>query len=81
MRSAEREQDGERREESALKNADFLSNLMLLLLSATVTFWGTFFLTLIVINALHVYGLDLSVPAIFSALISALVSIYIVKED
>jgi len=36
---------------------------------------------MIIINALRIYGLDLSVPAIFSALIAGLVSIDLLKED
>ena len=55
--------------------------LIVLLLLATVTFWGTFFLTLIVINAIPVYGLSLCVPAIFSAFITGFVLIYVVKES
>ena len=54
----------------------------LLVLIATVTFWGTFTLTVIIINAVPIYGLARSyVPAIFSAFITGLVAIYIVKES
>ena len=61
------------------KKVKILSLLPLVLL-ATVTFWGTFFLTLIIINAIPIYGLSLCVPAIFSAFVTGLVVIYIVKE-
>lgn len=63
-----------------MKNGCIALRLIVLVLSTVITFWGTFFLTLIIINAIPIHGLDLSVPAIFSALISGLVSIYIAKE-
>lgn len=59
-----------------------LLSLVVLVLLATVTFWGTFTLTIIVANALPIYGLARScVPPVFSAFIAGLVVIYIVKEE
>ena len=56
--------------------------LVVLVLLATVTFWGTFTLTVIIINAIPIYGLASScAPPIFSAFITGLVVIYVVKES
>ena len=56
--------------------------LGLLALLATVTFWGTFFVTVILINAIRIYGLANScAPPIFSAFIAGLAVIYILKES
>jgi len=51
--------------------------LLLLVLCAVATFWGTFFITLDIINAIPIYGLSLCIPAIFSAFITSLVLIYL----
>ena len=51
--------------------------LLLLVLFAAATFWGTFFITLDIINAIPIYGLSLCIPAIFSAFITSLVLIYL----
>jgi hypothetical protein len=56
--------------------------ILLLVLIATVVFWGTFFVTVIVINTVRIYGLASScVPPIFSAFIAALVVMYVVMES
>jgi len=47
--------------------------LLLLVLFAAVIFWGTFFITLDIINAIPIYGLGTCVPAVFSAFITGLV--------
>lgn len=67
-------------EESAIYLKIILPSV-LLVLCATVTFWGTFFLTLSVINAIPIYGLSLCVPAIFSAFITGFVLIYIWVQE
>lgn len=64
--------------ESAVK---ILLPLIVLVLLATVTFWGTFHLTAIIINAIPIYGLSPCVLAIFSAFIAGLIVIYVVKEE
>jgi len=65
------------------ENVDYLKieTLIVLVLMATVIFWGTFFLTIVMLNALRMYTLSLCVPAIFSAFIAGLVLIYVEKES
>jgi hypothetical protein len=58
----------------------WLLPLVALVLLATVAFWGTFTLTVIIINAIPIYGLGSCVPAVFSAFITGLV-LYLVKES
>jgi hypothetical protein len=79
-----KENNGEEKGDEKMAGDAYLKTilpLIVLVLLVTVTFWGVFFLTLTVINAIPIYGLSVCVPAIFSVFITGLVVIYIVKEN